>query len=144
MRKNIFASLLSVHKTISLSRHEQVCLSGLRFGRYFSHHREADDGRSIFRNVAHLKILVHGVINLLYNTQICVRTLICVFDICRLTQVRDTKVGTYISNETFVNAKKAPSLQFYHFWAVDEKPTGGIEIKPTYKHVHNIFRLFHG
>ena len=133
MRKNIFASLFSVHKTISLSRHEQVCLSGLRFGRYFSHHREA-----------HLKILVHGVINLLYNTQICVRTLIGVFDIWRLTQVRDTKVGTYISNETFVNAKKAPSLQFYHFWAVEEKPTGGIEIKPTYKHVHNIFRLFHG
>ena len=25
--------------TISLSRHEQVCLSGLRFERYFSHHR---------------------------------------------------------------------------------------------------------
>ena len=24
---------------ISLSRHEQVCLSGLRFERYFSHHR---------------------------------------------------------------------------------------------------------
>ena len=26
--------------TISLSCHEQVCLSGLRFERYFSHHRE--------------------------------------------------------------------------------------------------------
>ena len=25
--------------TVSLSRHEQVCLSGLRFERYFSHHR---------------------------------------------------------------------------------------------------------
>ena len=27
------------HNTISLSCHEQVCLSGLRFERYFSHHR---------------------------------------------------------------------------------------------------------
>ena len=37
--KNIFACLFSVYNTISLSRHEQVCLSGLRFERYFSHHR---------------------------------------------------------------------------------------------------------
>ena len=37
--KNIFACLLSVHNTISLSRHEQVCLSRLRFERYFSHYR---------------------------------------------------------------------------------------------------------
>ena len=29
--KNIFASLFSIHNTISLSRHEQVCLSGLLF-----------------------------------------------------------------------------------------------------------------
>ena len=28
MRKNIFACLFSIHNTISLSRHEQVCLSG--------------------------------------------------------------------------------------------------------------------
>ena len=37
--KNIFACLFSIHNTKSLSRHEQVCLSGLRFERYFSHHR---------------------------------------------------------------------------------------------------------
>ena len=37
--KNIFACLFSIHNTISLSRHEQVCLSGLRFQRYFFHHR---------------------------------------------------------------------------------------------------------
>ena len=47
--------------TISLSRHEQVCLMRLRFERYFSH-----DGRSISRNIASLNILVHDVINLLY------------------------------------------------------------------------------
>ena len=39
IRKNIFACLFSIHNIISLSRHEQVCLSGLRFERYFSHHR---------------------------------------------------------------------------------------------------------
>ena len=39
VRKNIFASLFSVHNTIILSRHEQVCLMRLRFERYFSHHR---------------------------------------------------------------------------------------------------------
>ena len=36
--KDIFACLFSIHNTISLSCHEQVCLSGLRFERYFSHH----------------------------------------------------------------------------------------------------------
>ena len=39
IRKNIFACLFSVRNTISLSRHEQVCLMRLRFERYFSHHR---------------------------------------------------------------------------------------------------------
>ena len=38
IRKNIFACLFSVQNTISLSRHEQVCLMRLRFERYFSHH----------------------------------------------------------------------------------------------------------
>ena len=37
IRKNIFTCLFSVHNTISLSRHEQVCLMRLRFERYFSH-----------------------------------------------------------------------------------------------------------
>ena len=40
--KNIFACLFSIHNAVSLSRHEQVCLS------------------------AHLNILVHDVIDLLY------------------------------------------------------------------------------
>ena len=31
IRKNIFACLFSVHNTMSLSRHEQVCLMRLRF-----------------------------------------------------------------------------------------------------------------
>ena len=48
---NIFASLCSVHNKISLSSHEQVCLIRLNFKRYFSYH-QANDGRSISRNVA--------------------------------------------------------------------------------------------
>ena len=40
LHKDIFACLFSIHNIIiSLSCHEQVCLSGLRFERYFSHHR---------------------------------------------------------------------------------------------------------
>ena len=35
--KNMFTSLFSVHNTISLSHHEQVCLIRLHFERYFSH-----------------------------------------------------------------------------------------------------------
>ena len=55
IHKDIFACLFSIHNTISLSCHEQVCLSGLRFERYFSHHWAASGSR----NVAHLNILVH-------------------------------------------------------------------------------------
>ena len=40
VHKDLFACLFSIHNIIiSLSCHEQVCLSGLRFERYFSHHR---------------------------------------------------------------------------------------------------------
>ena len=45
IRKNIFACLFSVHNTIILSRHEQVCLMRLRFERYFSHHRAPSSSR---------------------------------------------------------------------------------------------------
>ena len=38
-RKNFFACLFSVHNTISLSFHEQVCLVWLRFEIYFSHYQ---------------------------------------------------------------------------------------------------------
>ena len=37
--KNIFACLISAHNTISLSRHEKVCLIRLRLERYFSDYR---------------------------------------------------------------------------------------------------------
>ena len=60
VHKDIFACLFSIHNTISLSCHEQVCLSELQSFTF------PDDGRSISRNVAHLNILVHDMINLLY------------------------------------------------------------------------------
>ena len=40
---------LNLNNTVSLSRHEQVCLIRLCFERYVSH---PDDGRSISQNVA--------------------------------------------------------------------------------------------
>ena len=60
LRKDIFACFFSIHNTISLSCHEQVCLSGLN-------------------------ILVHDMINLLYlslllETEIfdrCIITFLC-------------------------------------------------------------------
>ena len=38
IRKNIFACLFRAHNTVSLLRHEQVCLIRLHFEIYFSHH----------------------------------------------------------------------------------------------------------
>ena len=37
--KDIFACMLSAHNIIILSRHEKASLMGLRFERYFCHHR---------------------------------------------------------------------------------------------------------
>ena len=42
IRKYIFSCLFSIHKTISLTCHEQVCLSGPHFERYFSYHQAYD------------------------------------------------------------------------------------------------------
>ena len=53
--------LFSIYNTISLSRHEQVRLSGLRFQGDFSHDRVY-----ISPNVAQLNILFHDMINVLY------------------------------------------------------------------------------
>ena len=71
IRKNIFACLFSIHNILSLSSHEQVCLSGLpcpMMGEVSleTEKKNPDGGRSISRNIAHLIILVHDVINLLY------------------------------------------------------------------------------
>ena len=52
------------NNTVSLPRHEQVCLISLRCEKYFCRH--PDDGRSISPNITSLNILVHKVLNLLY------------------------------------------------------------------------------
>ena len=63
--KNIFTVY---HREISLPPLEQVRFMKQRFKRYFSYDW-ADDGCSIFRNVASLNILFHEVVNLLYYRQ---------------------------------------------------------------------------
>ena len=56
-----FSSLTFSSKTI-----QTIDLAYVKiFERYFSHHHP-DDGRGISQNVAHVNILVHDVINLLY------------------------------------------------------------------------------
>ena len=53
-------------------------------------------------------------------------TLVCVFpNIWRLGQVRDTKLGTNVSNKILLNAAQCHSYSFYHFWVIKEKSTGG-------------------
>ena len=55
-RKTIFVRLFSFHNTVSLSRHEYVCLLRLHFERYLSDHHRPDDWISISQNVASLNI----------------------------------------------------------------------------------------
>ena len=50
IHKDIFACLFSIHNTIRLSCHEQVCLSGFK----------------VCFTKAHLNMLVHDMINVLY------------------------------------------------------------------------------
>ena len=64
IHKNIFTIYLSVHREISLPPLEQARFMKQRFKRYFSYNW-ADDGCSIFRNVALLNVLFHEVVNLL-------------------------------------------------------------------------------
>ena len=45
-------------------------------------------------------------------------------NICRLGRVRDFKFGMNVSNEMLLNAAKCQGYNFYHFWIINEKPTG--------------------
>lgn len=65
IHKNIFTIYLSVDREISLPPLEQVRFMKQSFKRYFSYNW-ADDGCSIFRNVASLNIAFHELVNLLY------------------------------------------------------------------------------
>ena len=74
--KTFVCYYISIHNTISLSCHEQVCLSGqicheqvcLMFNPTINTSPiiPPNDGRSISRNIAQLNILVHDMINFLY------------------------------------------------------------------------------
>ena len=44
-------------------------------------------------------------------------------NIWRLGQVRDTKLGTDVSNKMLLNAAKCQGYIFYRFWVIKEKPT---------------------
>ena len=46
-------------------------------------------------------------------------------NILRLGRVRDTKVGTTVSNKILLNALKSQGYSFYRFWVTMGKPTGG-------------------
>ena len=60
-----------------------------------------------------------------------------------LGRVRDTKVGTSVSNEMLLNATKCQGYSFYCFWDNKVKPTGwevrgggGITPTPLQTHTH--------
>ena len=46
-------------------------------------------------------------------------------NIQRLGQVGNTKFGTNVSNKILLNAAKCQGYNFYHFWVIKGKPTGG-------------------
>ena len=46
-------------------------------------------------------------------------------NIWRLGRGRDTRVGTNVSNEMFLNVAKCQGYSFYRFWVIKGKWTGG-------------------
>ena len=58
-------------------------------------------------------------------------TLVCVLpNIWRLGRIMDTKFCTNVSNEMLLNATKCQGCNFYRFWVIEGKPTGGgVEVK---------------
>ena len=51
--------------------------------------------------------------------------------IWRLGWVTDTKCGTNVSNRMLLNAAKFQGYNFYRFWVIKGKPTGGGGVKIT-------------
>ena len=45
-------------------------------------------------------------------------------NIWRLGRVKDTPIGTDVSNEILLSAAKCQSYSFYRFWIIKGKPTG--------------------
>ena len=47
------------------------------------------------------------------------------YNIFRVGEVRETKVGKNVSNEMLTNTPKFKGYSFYCFWVIKGKPTGG-------------------
>ena len=63
--------------------------------------------------------------------------------IWRLGRVMDTEFGTNLSNKMLLNAAKFQGYDFYRFWVIKGKPTGGVKLPtpppsppPTHTHTH--------
>ena len=54
------------------------------------------------------------------NTPVCILP-----NISRLGEVRDTKLGTHVSNKSLLNVAKCQGYSFYRFWVIKGKPTVG-------------------
>ena len=94
--KNIVLWILfSIHNTINLSRHKQVCLNVLRFERYFSHHwakwwEKYLLKRSSFKHTCSWRV------NLLYDVIIIIGLLFDNFsNLCKATEKYWTTPGFF-------------------------------------------------
>ena len=63
--KNIFMYIKTHYGETILAKIRKLEKTMIKYSSY-TNHLQPDDGRSISRNVAHLNILVHDMINLLY------------------------------------------------------------------------------
>ena len=50
-------------------------------------------------------------------------------NIWRVGRVMGTKFGTNVSNRMLMNATKFQCYNFYRFWVIKEKPTGGVKLQ---------------
>ena len=80
----------------------------------------------------HLNIITgSGVVTIFFhkglirNPEIRNPTVWVLPNIWRLTQVRDTKSGTNVSNKMLRNSAKCQGYSLYHFWVIKWKPTIG-------------------
>ena len=53
-------------------------------------------------------------------------------NIWRLSWVRDTNIGTDVSNEMLLNATKCQSCSFYCLWVIKRKSTVGVKLPPPF------------
>ena len=66
---------------------------------------------------------------LTWNPEIGNTPIWALFNMWRLGQVRDTKLGTNVSNEMLLNAAKCQGYSIYYFWVIKGEPTGGRGVK---------------